>query len=186
MSNTRSILIALLTGALIILATSVYMYLTSPQVTGAGSLVGERFREIVLPTGFLNTGGDTITLGEYVGSRVILLEFMRYGCPNCQRSFPHVVSLDERFKDRGLTVIGVHTPQFPHEGVEENIQKAMEAAGITFPIVIDNAYGTWNAYENRYWPRTILINTEGVIVYDAIGSEDSATLEATLETLLTE
>jgi peroxiredoxin len=186
MSNIRSILVALLVGVLIILGTSVYLYLTSPEITEADSLVGEGFREFVLPTGFLHTEGNAITLGQYVGSRVILLEFMRYGCPNCQRSFPHIVSLHERFKDRGLTVIGVHTPQFPHEGVEENIQKAMEAAGVTFPIVIDNAYGTWNAYENRYWPRTILINTEGVIVYDAIGSEDIAVLEATIETLLSE
>jgi thiol-disulfide isomerase/thioredoxin len=184
MSSIRSILVALLIGALIILGTSVYLYLTSTQVKNTNSLVGEGFREFVAPTGFLHTEGSAITLGEYVGRRVVLLEFMRYGCPNCQRSFPYIVSLHERYRDKGLTVIGIHTPQFPHEGVEDNVEKAMEAARITFPIVIDNSYGTWNAYENTYWPRTILIDKEGVIVYDAVGADTSASLETKIEELL--
>lgn len=187
MSNIRSILVALLIGVLIILGTSVYLYLTgSGRSAGESqSLVGEPFRELVEPTGFINTNGNAITLGEHIGRRVILIEFMRYGCPNCQRSFPHLVSLYEEYRDQGLTVIGIHTPQFPHEGVTENVEKALTAANITFPIVLDNAYATWNAYGNNYWPRTLIIDREGIIAYDAIGAGDTEQLEAALEALLT-
>jgi peroxiredoxin len=185
MSNIRSILVALLVGVLLILGTSVYLYLTGAGNREAHSFVGEPFRELVQPTGFLNTNGQAITLGEYIGRRVLLVEFMRYGCPNCQRSFPHLVSLYDRYRDHGLTVIAIHTPQFPHEGVEDNVEKALGAANITFPVVLDNAYGTWNAYENSFWPRTLIIDKEGVIVYDAIGV-DQERLESAIESALSE
>jgi thiol-disulfide isomerase/thioredoxin len=185
MTNLRSTLVALLIGVLIILGTSVYLYLTSDQSASQHSLVGEPFREFTSPTGFLNTNEQAITIGEHVGRRVLLIEFMRYGCPNCQRSFPHLVALHEQYRDQGLTVIGIHTPQFPHEGVRENVEKALAAVGITFPVVLDNEYGTWNAYENNYWPRTLIINKEGVITFDGIGAGNTAEIDAALERLLT-
>ncbi len=186
MSNIRSILVALLIGVLLILGTSVYLYLTGETVESRRSLVGEPFRELVSPTGFLNTSGQAVTLGEYIGRRVILIEFMRYGCPNCQRSFPHLISLHERYRDRGLTMIAIHTPQFPHEGVRENVEKALGGAGIVFPVVLDNEYGTWNAYENSYWPRTLIIDKEGKVALDVIGAESVSEIEETIERLITE
>jgi len=184
MTNIRSILAALLVGVLIILGTSVYLYLTRAEVLYTDSLVGQQYRELSAPTGFLHTDGKTITLGEYIGEKVILLEFMRYGCPNCQRAFPHIVALHEKYKDSGLMIIGIHTPQFPHESVMENVTKAMEAAKITFPVVLDDVYGTWNAYGNSYWPRTLLIDLQGTIVYDHIGGDGYSEIQENIEVLL--
>jgi peroxiredoxin len=182
MSHIRTILIALLLGVFLILGVSVYVYLQSDRE--ADSLVGQQYRELRLPTGFFNTDEQAITIGEHLGRRVVLLEFMRYGCPNCQQSFPHLTSLHDTYRDRGLTVIGIHTPQFPYEGERDNVEKALNAAGIRFPVVLDNNYGTWEAYENSYWPRTIIIDRGGMIVYDALGSIEKESVEKVLETLL--
>lgn len=188
MNNIRAILVATCLGVLLILGTSVYMYLTSPSydVSPSRSLVGEPYRELVRPEDFLNTEGAAFTLAEHIGKRVILLEFMRYGCANCQRSFPEIRALDETYRDQGLLVVGIHTPQFPHEGVKENVQKALGGAGLTFPIVLDTTYGTWNAYENNYWPRTLLIDMTGTIVYDHIGAGGHDVTEKKLKELLGE
>jgi thiol-disulfide isomerase/thioredoxin len=139
------------------------------------TIVGEQYREFASLSGFVNA--EPFLLSEYIGSSVILLEFMRYDCPNCQRSFPTLVSFDSLYGEKGLRIIGVHTPQFAYEGVLLNVERAMRAAGITFPVVLDNEYATWRAYGNHYWPRTLLIDKRGIIVYDHIGIGDPAELE---------
>jgi thiol-disulfide isomerase/thioredoxin len=182
----RQILIALLIGILLILGTSVYVYLESERQGDAPieSLVGQSYRELVEPTGFVNTKGVPVSLGTSLGKEVILLEFMRYGCANCQRSFPTLVSWDETYREKGLRIIAVHTPQFAHEGENGNVAKAMEAAGITFPVVLDNEYQTWQAYGNHYWPRTFIIDTNGIIVHDQVGADDYEATEAKIRELL--
>jgi thiol-disulfide isomerase/thioredoxin len=174
-------------GVFVILGVSVYAYLTSEAYavsTQSKTLVGESYREIVTPSGFVNTEDKEIMLSEYVGARIVLIEFMRYGCANCQRSFPHIVALSEKYGPNGLAIIGIHTPQFPHEALKSNVEKAMDGAGITFPVVLDNEYATWSAYENHYWPRTILIDRTGTIVYDHIGAGDYDAMERKIQELL--
>lgn len=184
----RQILVALLIGTLLILGTSVYVYLESERqgMVQVESLVGEPYRELVEPAGYVNTNGETIALSDFIGRNIILLEFMRYGCVNCQRSFETLVSFDDTYREKGLRIIAVHTPQFAYEGEKENVEKAMEAAGITFPIVLDNEYKTWQAYGNHYWPRTFIIDTKGIIVYDHIGAGGHDVTEEKLKEFLGE
>lgn len=182
----RQLTISILIVISAIIASSVILYLDSvkEETRAMPSMVGEQYREISLPAGFVNTVGQPVTLEEYVGKNVILLEFMSYTCANCQRSFPHVVEWYEKYKDKGLVVIGIHTPNFAFEHEIENVEAAMEKSGITFPVILDNGYGTWNAYGNQFWPRTFLIDMNGRIVYDHIGGGDYEETEAAIIQLL--
>lgn len=140
--------------------------------------------EIVNPSGFVNTDG--ITIGELVGKKIILVEFLTYSCINCQRTFPHVVSWYSKYRDDGLEIIGIHTPEFAFEKDIDNVRDAMKEFGIEYPIVLDNEYATWNAYGNRYWPRKYLIDIHGNVVYDHIGEGAYEETEMKIQELLRE
>lgn len=148
----------------------------------AGS--GPRYVEIAEPAGFVNTDG--ITIGELVGKKVILVDFMTYSCINCQRTFPYMVAWYDRYKDEGLEIIGIHTPEFAFEKDIGNVREAMKKFGITYPVVLDNDYGTWRAYGNSYWPRKYLIDIHGRIVYDHIGEGAYEETEMKIRELLEE
>jgi thiol-disulfide isomerase/thioredoxin len=142
--------------------------------------------EIVNPSGFVNTNDQPIKIADYVGKQVILLDIMTYSCINCQRTFPYVTTWYEKYKDDGLIVIGIHTPEFAFEKDKGNVEKAMKEFGITFPVVLDNDYATWNALGNKYWPRKYLIDISGNIVYDHIGEGGYAETEMKIQELLKE
>jgi thiol-disulfide isomerase/thioredoxin len=126
-------------------------------------------KEITTPDGFINTDGKPITIGEFVGKKVVLIDFWTYSCINCQRTTPYLNAWYEKYKDRGLEIIGVHTPEFEFEKKYENVLAAVKKFDIKYPVVLDNDYSTWNAYGNRYWPKKYLIDIDGYIVYDHIG-----------------
>jgi glutathione peroxidase-family protein len=92
----------------------------------------------------------------------------------------------EKYKDKGLTVIGLHTPEFSYEKKKQNVEDAMKQFGIEFPVVLDNNYETWNAYGNRFWPRRYLIDFEGNIVFDHIGEGKYKETEEKILELLAE
>lgn len=127
------------------------------------------YREIVSPSGYINTNNEDITIGQYVGEKVILLNVMTYSCINCQRTFPYVNAWYEKYRDDGLLVIGIHTPEFAFEKNKTNVENAMREFGITYPVVMDNDFATWKAYGNKYWPRKYLIDSNGNIIFDHIG-----------------
>jgi thiol-disulfide isomerase/thioredoxin len=156
----------------LIISASVFLYLESEKqgVYEKESLVGEPYREIDEAAAFVNTDNKAITLGEYIGKKVILLEFMTYSCVNCQRSFPHMNAWYEKYRDAGLVIIGIHTPEYAFERELDNVTAALEKSGIRFPVVLDNSYATWSAYGNHYWPRTFIIGLDGTVVYDHIGA----------------
>lgn len=129
----------------------------------------EPAKEITTPDGFINTEGKPITIGEFTGKKVVLIDFWTYSCINCQRTTPYLNAWYEKYKDKGLVIIGVHTPEFEFEKNYENVAAAAEKFGIAFPIVLDNDYSTWRAYKNQYWPRKYLIDIDGYVVYDHIG-----------------
>ncbi len=181
----KNLLLAISVLSVLLLGASVYLYLESEQRgTASVSLVGEKYREIVSPAGFVNTNGVPQTLGEYIGKKIILLEFMSYSCVNCQRSFPHVAGWYEKYKDKGLVVMGIHTPEFAFEREISNVEAAMQKSSIRFPVVLDNDYATWNAYGNHFWPRTFIIDMSGTIVYDHIGAGAYEATEAMIQVLL--
>jgi cytochrome c biogenesis protein CcdA/thiol-disulfide isomerase/thioredoxin len=140
------------------------------------------YKEIVDPSGFVNTDG--ITIEELIGKKVILVDFMTYSCINCQRTFPYLVAWYERYKDRGLEIVGIHTPEFAFEKDIHNVRNAMREFGITYPVVLDNDYATWRNYGNRYWPRKYLIDIFGNIVYDHIGEGNYKETETKIQELL--
>lgn len=144
----------------------------------------EPYKEIVNPSGFVNT--ESITLAELVGEKVILLDIMTYSCINCQRTFPYVNQWYDKYRDKGLEIVGIHTPEFKFEEDIENVREAMERHGIKFPVVLDNDYETWNAYANRWWPRKFLIDIHGNIVYDHIGEGAYQQTEEKIQELLQE
>lgn len=127
------------------------------------------YHEIEGAAGYVNTGGQPVTIGEHVGKKVVLIDFMAYSCINCQRTFPHLASWSETYEDAGLVVIGIHTPEFAFEQVKENVSRELGKFGIDFPVVLDNDYATWRAYGNNFWPHTYLIDIDGNVVYDHIG-----------------
>jgi len=164
-------------------ATKVEQNLLSRTDAGAEAS-GRPYAEIADPSGFVNTDG--ITLGELVGKKVILVEFMTYSCINCQRTFPHTISWYQKYGDEGLAVIGIHTPEFAFEKDIDNVRKAMKDFGIEFPVVLDNDYATWKAYGNSYWPRKYLIDIHGTIAYDHIGEGGYDETEEEIRALLME
>lgn len=135
----------------------------------------ERAKEISSPDGFINTpptaSGQSapITIQELIGKKVILVDFWTYSCINCQRTTPYLNAWYEKYRDKGLEIIGIHTPEFEFEKKYENVKRAVQNFGIKYPVVLDNDYSTWTAYKNRYWPRKYLIDIDGFIVYDHIG-----------------
>ena len=101
--------------------------------------------------------------------KVVLVDFWTYGCINCVNTLPHVTDLYAKYKDRGLVVVGVHTPEFPFERSASNVQAALKRHGITYPVAQDNDSRTWNAYRNRYWPAQYIIDQTGKIVFQHEG-----------------
>ena len=126
-----------------------------------------KYKEITSPSGFVNTG--PFNLKDIVGKKVILLDFMTYSCINCQRTFPYLNAWYDKYKEEGLEIVAIHTPEFAFEKNIENVRKAALNFGLKFPIVLDNDYATWGAYGNKYWPHKYLIDIDGNIVYDHIG-----------------
>ncbi|MBR9680423.1 MAG: thioredoxin family protein [Candidatus Altiarchaeota archaeon] len=118
--------------------------------------------------------------------KVILIDFWTYSCVNCIRTLPHLVRWNDMYKDKGLVIIGVHTPEFDFEKKVENVQAALDKYGIEYPVVMDNDYATWKAFENRYWPHKFLIDSKGFIRYHHIGEGKYDETENIIQTLLLE
>ncbi len=143
-----------------------------------------RYAEITSPAGFVNTNDKPVKIGDYIGKKIILIDFMTYSCINCIRTFPYLVSWDTKYKDKGLMIIGIHTPEFAFEKKKENVISGLSQYGISFPVVLDNEYGTWGAYKNQYWPRKFIIDLNGNIVYDHIGEGKYEETEEVIQKLL--
>lgn len=132
-------------------------------------------------THWLNS--DPLTLEKLKG-KVVLIDFWTYSCINCIRTLPYVTALYEKYKDQGLVIIGVHTPEFAFEKDTNNVTDALKRFNITYPVAQDNEYGTWNAYDNHYWPAHYLIDQSGNIVYTHFGEGEYEKMEENIKTLL--
>jgi cytochrome c biogenesis protein CcdA/thiol-disulfide isomerase/thioredoxin len=118
--------------------------------------------------------------------RVVLVDFWTYTCINCIRTLPHLEGWDAKYRGDGLTIVGVHTPEFPFEHDAGNVQKAIHSEGVRYPVVQDNDYGTWNAYSNAYWPAEYLIDARGHVRHVHFGEGDYGGTEKAIRTLLAE
>jgi thiol-disulfide isomerase/thioredoxin len=126
---------------------------------------------------------EQLTLARLRG-RVVLVDFWTYACINCIRTLPHVNRWAEQYTPQGLTVVGVHTPEFPFERTTSNVEVAMRRHGVKHPVAQDNRYGTWKAYGNQYWPAAYLIDAQGRIRYKHFGEGEYDRTEAVIRALL--
>jgi cytochrome c biogenesis protein CcdA/thiol-disulfide isomerase/thioredoxin len=111
-------------------------------------------------TNWFNDDDALHTLASLRG-RVVLIDFWTYSCVNCIRTIPHLRELDRVYRSKGLTIVGIHTPEFAFERDPGNVGKAIEDLGVTWPVALDPDYATWNAWGNRYWPAEYLIDQDG-------------------------
>jgi len=133
--------------------------------------------------GYINT--EPIKL-EGLEGKVVLIDFWTYSCINCIRTLPYLNSWYEKYSDDGLVVIGVHTPEFEFEKNYDNVLAAVREYNIKYPVVQDNDYKTWNAYENKFWPRKYLVDIDSNIRYDHIGEGAYEETEKVIQKLLKE
>ncbi|MHB8585444.1 MAG: redoxin domain-containing protein [Thermoplasmatota archaeon] len=136
-------------------------------------------------TGWVNTNGQPINLVALRGG-VVLVDFWTYSCINCIHTFPHVESDYQKYKAYGLTVVGVHTPEFNFERDITNIQNAAKRYNLTYPIAVDSDYSIWNAYSNEYWPAEYLIDQYGRIRHTNFGEGGYVETETAIRELLNE
>jgi cytochrome c biogenesis protein CcdA/thiol-disulfide isomerase/thioredoxin len=135
---------------------------------------------------WFNTAGDRpLTLAGLRG-RVVLVDFWTYTCINCLRTLPHVRAWDARYRGDGLTIVGVHTPEFDFEHDSGNVRDAIARSKLRYPVVQDNDYATWNAWGNQYWPAKYLIDARGRVRYVHFGEGEYDKTEAAIRSLLAE
>jgi len=142
-------------------------YGTAPEFRGIGT--------------WINSG--PLTLAELRG-RVVLIDFWTYSCINCLRTLPYIREWDDRYRAAGLTIVGVHTPEFAFEHVESNVRENAKKLKLRYPIAMDNDFGTWQAWSNQYWPAKYLIDRKGHVRYYHFGEGEYAETEEAIRTLL--
>jgi thiol-disulfide isomerase/thioredoxin len=140
--------------------------------------------ELVGITGYINTTPEE--LSTIMKDKVILYDIWTYSCINCIRTLPYIVAWNDKYADKGLLIVGIHSPEFEFEKDISNVKTAVKQFGISYPIVLDNDMKTWKAFENRYWPRKYIADSEGHIRYDHIGEGGYDETEKIIQQLLTE
>jgi thiol-disulfide isomerase/thioredoxin len=135
---------------------------------------------------YINTPNNSpITLSSLKG-KVVLVYIWTYTCINSIRPMPYIDDWDQKYSDKGLDIVGVHSPEFSFEKNINNVKDAVQRFGIRYPVILDSDHGTWNAYRNNYWPRYYLIDTQGYVRYDHIGEGDYDQIEKSIQSLLAE
>ena len=132
---------------------------------------------------WLNT--EPLVLADLRG-KVVVIDFWTYSCINCLRTLPHVTRWYEAYKDAGLVIVGVHSPEFAFERVPGNVRRAVDDLGIEYPVALDNEFETWRAWRNAYWPAKYFVDRRGHLRYAHIGEGDYEESERVIRTLLAE
>jgi cytochrome c biogenesis protein CcdA/thiol-disulfide isomerase/thioredoxin len=135
---------------------------------------------------WFNTPGERPLTLKSLRGRVVLVDFWTYSCINCIRTLPYLKAWDKRYRKDGLTIVGVHTPEFPFERVASNVKEAIETNDIRYPVAQDNEQATWNAYGNQYWPAEYFIDAQGNVRYVHFGEGEYSEKEQVIRDLLAE
>jgi thiol-disulfide isomerase/thioredoxin len=178
-------LAAVLTGAIAVFFAATLTRETSgmpqtPRITDKLPIEG-KLPSFQGATGWLNS--PPLTAADLRG-KVVLVEFWTYTCINWRRTLPYVSAWVEKYKDKGLVVIGVHTPEFSFEKDITNVRRAVKEIGIHFPVAIDSDYAIWGAFHNQYWPALYFVDAQGHIRHHHFGEGDYVQSEATIQQLL--
>lgn len=129
--------------------------------------------------------GAPLTAADLKG-KVVLVDFWTYSCINCLRTLPYVKGWADKYKQAGLMVVGVHTPEFAFEKDPTNVRDAVKRLGVTYPVALDNNYAIWKAFNNEYWPAEYLIDAQGRIRAHMFGEGDDAAFEKLIQKVLAE
>ncbi|MBS1886395.1 MAG: cytochrome c biogenesis protein DipZ [Actinobacteria bacterium] len=135
---------------------------------------------------WFNTPGDRPLTMRGLRGKVVLIDFWTYSCINCIRTLPYLNAWNKRYAKDGLVIVGVHTPEFPFEREASNVAEAIKTDGIEYPVVQDNEMGTWNAYENLYWPAEYFVDAKGQVRFAHFGEGEYGEKEQVIRELLTE
>jgi thiol-disulfide isomerase/thioredoxin len=142
--------------------------------------------EFVQISGYINTpNNNPLTLSSLKG-KVVLVYIWTYTCINSIRPMPYIDDWNQKYSNNGLVIVGLHSPEFTFEKNYTNVKAAVQRFGISYPVLLDSDHGTWDAYENQYWPRFYLIDTQGNIRYDHIGEGSYDQIEKAIQSLLAE
>jgi thiol-disulfide isomerase/thioredoxin len=164
--------------------SSLSMYVPSIKAQEAPSIVGSSpLSGLSGGTGWINSPALT---AKQLKGKVVLVDFWDYSCINCIRAIPYVRAWAEKYKDSGLVVIGVHTPEFDVEKQAPNVQKAVTKFGITYPVVLDNNQAIWDAFHNQAWPAHYFIDAKGKVRYEHFGEGEYDQSERWIQELLKE
>jgi cytochrome c biogenesis protein CcdA/thiol-disulfide isomerase/thioredoxin len=143
-------------------------------------------RPFVGISAWLNTPDNQPLTLRGLRGRVVLVDFWTYSCINCQRTLPYLTAWDDRYRDLGLTIVGVHSPEFAFEHERANVKDQAAALGVHYPIALDNDFRTWRAYDQRYWPAHYLIDRAGTVRQVHYGEGAYAETEELIRQLLAE
>jgi len=135
---------------------------------------------------WFNTPGDKPLTMKGLRGKVVLIDFWTYTCINCIRTLPYLNAWYQRYHKDGLEIVGVHTPEFPFEREASNVEEAIATDGIKYPVVQDNEYGTWDAYENLYWPAEYFVDAKGQVRFAHFGEGEYGEKEQVIRELLAE
>jgi thiol-disulfide isomerase/thioredoxin len=149
-----------------------------PSIIGLSPLYG-----LSGATGWINS--EPLTAKELKG-KVVLVDFWTYSCINCLRSLPYIRAWADKYKDSGLVVIGVHTPEFDFEKQQPNVQKAVRKFGITYPVALDSKRAIWDAFSNVSWPAHYFIDAKGKVSFEHFGEGNYEQSERWIQKLLEE
>lgn len=135
-------------------------------------------------TDYINTTPDD--LQKTIKGKVVLYDFWTFNCINCIHTIPSLNQLNAKYADKGLVIVGVHSPETPTEKDPNNVRNAVEKYGIKYPVVLDTNFETWNSFGNHYWPRQYIVDPDGYIRYDNIGEGNYDGIENEIQSLLAE
>ncbi|MDE1843652.1 MAG: redoxin domain-containing protein, partial [Thaumarchaeota archaeon] len=140
--------------------------------------------DLVGISGYVNTTPEQLKTS--MKDKVVLYDFWTYSCINCIRTFPYLKAWNEKYADKGLLIIGVHSPEFEFEKDINNVKMAVAKYGLTYPTVLDNDHSTWDAFGNRYWPAEYLTDSLGHIRHTQFGEGSYDETEKVIQQLLDE
>ncbi|HEY9136828.1 MAG TPA: redoxin domain-containing protein, partial [Terriglobus sp.] len=157
---------------------------TTAHAQDAPSIVGSApLPSLAGATGWINS--KPLTTKDLKG-KVVLVDFWDYSCINCIRAIPYIRAWADKYRDSGLVVIGVHSPEFDEEKLRPNVEKAVQRFGITYPVAIDSDYKIWTGFHNQFWPAHYFIDAKGKVRFEHFGEGEYDKSERWIQQLLKE
>ena len=181
--NQNILLYSIIIGFLIFLIGSVIYLYPNTKINTKSVTKFEPAAEIENIEAWINS--EPLTIAELRG-KVILIDFWTYSCINCIRTLPFITEWDEKYRDDGLVVIGIHSPEFQFEKKLENVQDAVDEYRIEYAVGLDNDFTTWRNFNNRYWPAKYFIDRNGNLRHTHFGEGEYSESEEMIQKLLAE